>query len=150
MAGHGLGRSERHHARPRTLYALLFDDGGCYVGQSADPRQREAQHRSRRGGWGRPFRFHALEVMQGTKAEAETHEQAWRVLAQNAGWRIYGKPPRLAVNPHRRLSPRVRVLMMQRRWPLESRGAVPSDGVNWWGWVVLVAAALTLGRCVTG
>lgn len=43
---HNLGRSEKYHALPRTLYALLFDDGGCYVGQSSNPQQREKQHRS--------------------------------------------------------------------------------------------------------
>lgn len=150
MAGHRLGRSERYHARPRTLYALLFDDGGCYVGQSANPRQREAQHRSARGGWGRPFRFHALETMQGTKAEAEAFEQAWRVVAQNAGWRIYGKPPRLAVNPRRRLSPRVKALVMQRRWPLEGRGLRTSERVVWLPWMVVALAALPFSRCVTG
>lgn len=43
---HNLGRSEKYHALPRTLYALLFDDGGCYIGQSSNPQQREKQHRS--------------------------------------------------------------------------------------------------------
>lgn len=47
---HNLGRSEKYHALPRTLYALLFDDGGCYVGQSTNPQQREKQHRSPKGG----------------------------------------------------------------------------------------------------
>lgn len=150
MAAHGWGRSERHQARPRTLYALLFDDGGCYIGQSADPRQREAQHRSKRGGWGRPFRFHVLETMRGTKTEAETFEQAWRVVAQNAGWRIYGKPPRLAVNPRRRLTSRVKALMIKRRWPLETRGVAPSERLGWWGWLFVLAAAIPLARCVTG
>ena len=55
---HNLGRSEKYHALPRTLYALLFDDGGCYIGQSSNPHQREKQHRSRQGGWHRPFQFH--------------------------------------------------------------------------------------------
>ena len=88
--------------------------------------------------------------MHGTKAEAEALEQAWRVVAHNAGWRIYGKPPRLTVNPRRRLSPRERMLVMQRRWTLESRGTSPTDGVGWWGWLVALAAALTVGRCVAG
>ncbi|EKT4094847.1 GIY-YIG nuclease family protein [Stenotrophomonas maltophilia] len=78
---HNLGRSEKYHALPRTLYALLFDDGGCYVGQSSNPQQREKQHRSPKGGWHRPFRFHALEVVTATRAEAEAYEQAWRVKA---------------------------------------------------------------------
>jgi len=150
MAAHRWGRSERHHARPRTIYALLFEDDGCYVGQSADPCQREAQHRSKRGGWGRPFRFHALETIHGTKADAETLEQAWRVMAHNAGWRIYGKPPRFVVNPRRRLTPRVNALMTQRRWPLEGRGATPSERLGWWPWIALGLATLAMARCVTG
>lgn len=150
MVSPGRGRSERYHARPRTLYVLLFDDGGCYIGQSANPKQREAQHRSVRGGWGRPFRFHELETMQGTKAEAEVFEQAWRVVAQNAGWRIYGKPPRLTVNPRRRLTPHVRLLVLQRRWPFDRRGFGPSERVGWWPWMVVALAALPLSRCVMG
>ena len=47
---HKLGRSEKYHTLPRTLYALLFDDGGCYIGQSSNPQQREKQHRSPKGG----------------------------------------------------------------------------------------------------
>lgn len=39
---HNLGRSEKYHALPRTLYALLFADGGCYIGQSSNPQQRES------------------------------------------------------------------------------------------------------------
>lgn len=90
---HNLGRSEKYHALPRTLYALLFDDGGCYIGQSSNPQQREKQHRSPKGGWHRPFRFHALEVVTATRAETEAYEQAWRVKASREGWRIYAKPP---------------------------------------------------------
>lgn len=119
---HNLGRSEKYHALPRTLYALLFDDGGCYIGQSSNPQQREKQHRSPKGGWHRPFRFHALEVVTATRAETEAYEQAWRVKASREGWRIYAKPPVKA----------------------------PSERVGWWPWVVVVISVLALARCVTG
>lgn len=52
-----------------------------------------------KGGWHRPFRFHALEVVTATRAEAEAYEQAWRVKASREGWRIYAKPPGIVVNP---------------------------------------------------
>ena len=107
---HNLGRSEKYHALPRTLYALLFDDGGCYIGQSSNPEQREKQHRSRQGGWHRPFQFHVLNVVTATRAEAEAHEQAWRVRASKEGWRVYAKPPGIVINPHRRATPHVRWL----------------------------------------
>lgn len=121
---HNLGRSEKYHALPRTLYALLFDDGGCYIGQSSNPQQREKQHRSPKGGWHRPFRFHALEVVTATRAETEAYEQAWRVKASREGWRIYAKPPPLV--------------------------KAPSERVGWWPWVVVVISVLALARCVTG
>ncbi|HFK2883158.1 GIY-YIG nuclease family protein [Stenotrophomonas maltophilia] len=117
---HNLGRSEKYHALPRTLYALLFDDGGCYVGQSSNPQQREKQHRSPKGGWHRPFRFHALEVVTATRAEAEAYEQAWRVKAH------------------------------QRRWQLGTPVKAPSERVGWWPWAAVVISVLALARCVTG
>ncbi|MBH1539546.1 GIY-YIG nuclease family protein [Stenotrophomonas maltophilia] len=147
---HHLGRSEKYHALPRTLYALLFDDGGCYVGQSSNPQQREKQHRSRQGGWHRPFRFHALEVVTATRAEAEAHEQAWRGEASRGGGRIYAKPPGIVVNPNRRATPHVRWLAHQRRWQLGTPGKAPSERVGGGPWVVVVISVLALARCVTG
>lgn len=147
---HRLGRSEKYHALPRTLYALLFDDGGCYIGQSSNPEQREKQHRSRQGGWHRPFRFYALEVVTVTRAEAEAYEQAWRVRASKEGWRVYAKPPGIVINPHRRATPHVRWLAMQRRWPLGSPGNRPSERIRWWPWILVGASVLLLARCVTG
>ena len=34
---HNLGRSEKYHALPRTLYALLFDDGGMLRWPKLEP-----------------------------------------------------------------------------------------------------------------
>ncbi|WP_448478686.1 GIY-YIG nuclease family protein [Pseudoxanthomonas mexicana] len=147
---HNLGRSEKYHALPRTLYALLFDDGGCYIGQSSNPEQREKQHRSHQGGWHRPFRFHALEVVTATRAEAEAYEQAWRVKASREGWRIYAKPPGVVINPHRRATPHVRWLVMHRRWSLGTPSKRPSESIRWWPWILVGASVLLLARCFTG
>lgn len=147
---HNLGRSEKYHALPRTLYALLFDDGGCYVGQSTNPQQREKQHRSPKGGWHRPFRFHALEVVTATRAETEAYEQAWRVKASREGWRIYAKPPGIVANPRTWAVARRCGLAHQRRWQLGTPVKAPSERVGWWPWVVVVISVLALARCVTG
>lgn len=83
-----------------------------------------------KGGWHRPFRFHALEVVTATRAEAEAYEQAWRVKASREGWRIYAKPPGIVVNPHRRATAHVRGLAHQRRWQLGTPVKAPP---NAWG-----------------
>lgn len=147
---HNLGRSEKYHTLPRTLYALLFDDGGCYIGQSSNPEQREKQHRSRQGGWHRHFQFHPLEVVTATRAETEAYEQAWRVRASKEGWRVYAKPPGVVINPHRRATPHVRWLAMQRRWQLGTPVKAPSERVGWWPWISVGASVLLLTRCVMG
>lgn len=147
---HNLGRSEKYHALPRTLYALLFDDGGCYIGQSSNPQQREKQHRSRQGGWHRPFQFHVLSVVTATRAEAEAHEQAWRVRASKEGWRVYAKPPGIVINPHRRATPHVRWLAHQCRWTLGTPSRPPSEHIRWWPWILVGASFLLLTRCVIG
>lgn len=146
---HNLGRSEKYHALPRTLYALLFDDGGCYIGQSSNPEQREKQHRSCQGGWHRPFQFHALEVVTATRADTEAYEQAWRVRASKEGWRIYAKPPGIVINPHRRATPHVRWLAMQRRWSLGTPGRRPSERIRLWPWLLVGASVFLLAHCVT-
>ena len=147
---HKLGRSEKYHALPRTLYALLFDDGGCYIGQSSNPQQREKQHRSRQGGWHRPFQFHVLSVVTATRAEAEAHEQAWRVRASKEGWRVYAKPPGIVINPHRRATPQVRWLALQCRWTLGTPRMRPSERTRWFPWILVAACVLLLARCVIG
>ncbi|MBA0369525.1 GIY-YIG nuclease family protein [Stenotrophomonas maltophilia] len=131
MSGDGaarFGRSEKYQARPRHIYALLFDNGCCYVGQTTDLRRREGQHRSHAGGWqGQSFTFIQLATMTGTKAEAENHEYAWRFAAQRAGWRIYGKPPNIRVNTALRMTPLRRSIAKHCVWPGQKRGM--------WGWL---------------
>lgn len=111
-------RSQKYHTRPRTLYALLFDNGCCYIGQSADPSERENQHRRPAGGWcGRPFKFIALGVVDGTEAQAMEYEYAWRLKAQAHSWLVYAKPPGLTCDPRRRSTPERRRIAMSLAWP---------------------------------
>jgi len=91
-------RNQKYLPRPRHLYALFFNGGCCYVGQTVDLLNREKQHRGSRGGWqGRPFQFVPLGQMVGTQADAEVHEYAWRYKAHLKGWRIYAKPPGMLI-----------------------------------------------------
>lgn len=112
-------RDQKYWPRDRVLYALLFPNGCCYIGQSVDPRKREAQHRSASGGWSMPFDLIVLGTCHGTQAEASDHEHAWRLAAVAHGWRVYALPPGVLCNParqaslqHHRLSKRFR-----KRWP---------------------------------
>lgn len=132
---HKWGRSQKYHDRPRYLYALLFQNGCCYVGQSVDPGQRLGQHRRVSGGWaGQPFRMIELGVVLGTQADAERHEFAWRYSAFKAGWRIYGKPG-ILVDPRRRLTLGQRMLSWSLKWPKAHRNQ--SWAAANWGWMLL-------------
>jgi len=112
-------RNQKYLPRPRHLYALFFNRGCCYVGQTVDLLNREKQHRSPRGSWqGRPFQFVPLGQMVGTQADAEVHEYAWRYKAFRKGWRIYSKPPGLLIrDPGRRSTFEVRRLAGTYVWP---------------------------------
>jgi hypothetical protein len=98
-----VSRAQKYHPRPRALYALVFSqESAVYVGQSVDAHRRRQQHALPSGGWQRPFDFVVLGHCVGTQADAETHEYAWRLVAASRGWRVYGRPPNIVVNPRRR------------------------------------------------
>lgn len=109
-------RSQKYHARVRVLYALLFPSGHCYIGQTVDPKQREAQHRSAAGGWYRPFQLVILGSCHGTQEQASDHERAWRLAAVAHGWQVYAKPPGIVCNPARQASFRHHALSHRLRW----------------------------------
>lgn len=112
------GRSEKYHARPRHLYALLFLDGCAYIGQTVDLRKREQQHRLPAGGWcGFTFECVHLGTIDGTKDQASVLEHAWRHKAAQNGWRIYAKPPGIVVDHRRQLTLRSRWHALFLRWP---------------------------------
>lgn len=123
---HRWGRSQRHHRRKRSIYALLFPSmRACYIGQSVDVDERVAQHRRPQGGWaGMPFEVVILETAEATEAEAVELEYAWRLVAKRQGLWVYGKPG-VIVDPSRRATLGRRWKSWRRQWP----GTAP-----WWHW----------------
>lgn len=125
-----MGRSQKYHVRTRYLYALVFDSGHVYIGQSVDPYEREKQHRRAAGGWcGKPFRLLVLGQIEGTEKDAKEHEHAWRLTASRAGWRIYASPPGIEVNPRRQSG--------LKRWWLSQSLQWPEPRAAWWRFSVL-------------
>ena len=113
------GRSQKYHARQRHHYALLFNNGCAYIGQSVNPAEREKQHRRQAGGWcGRQFQCISLGSIEGTEAQASDYEHAWRHVAAKNGWKIYAKPPGIVVNHHRQMSARRYAIAWKLRWPV--------------------------------
>ena len=134
MAKPRYGRSQKHLRRKRCLYALLFENGCAYIGQSVDPRERERQHRKPAGGWcGKAFIFVPLGVMEGTELQATDYEYAWRHKAGMHGWTIYGKPPDVVVKHGRRMTLRRHFIACSVRWPRKhsrNRGATHDEGAG--------------------
>lgn len=127
-------RDQKYHDRPRTLYALLFNNGACYIGQSIDAQARLAQHRSPRGGWcGADFNMVELAKVIGTQLECEDYEYAWRYKAFKAGWVVYGKPPNVVINPTRRMTIKRRFLALKLRWPKDC-----GRSMRIWPWIFLI------------
>lgn len=149
-----LGRSQKYHARQRHLYALLFENGCAYIGQSVDPQERERQHRRPTGGWcGREFRFVHLGVIEGTEAQACDFEHAWRHRAAVNGWTIYAKPPGMEVNHRRQMNLRRYLIAWTLRWPAKhsrnlswrmAKGAAVVCVIGMFGWLFLYAAIFSL------
>ena len=115
-------RSQRHHRRQRSIYALLFSHPkACYIGQSVDVDERVAQHRRPQGGWaGMAFEVIVLETALTTEAEAVELEYAWRLVAKREGFWVYGKPG-VMVDPARRATLGRRWKSWRRRWPGRER-----------------------------
>lgn len=114
--------SEKRQRRTRYIYALLFSNNCCYIGQSVDLSRRLAQHKHRNGKWGRQkFYMVRLDKIKGTYADAEDLECAWRCCAQRQGWTIYGLPPNIVVDPSRKLNSRRSGLLRKCVWPRKHR-----------------------------
>lgn len=138
-------RSQKYHARPRHLYALVFSDG-VYIGQTVNLTQRERQHRSDGGGWcGKHFRCLHLATIEGTEAEAVEHEHAWRLVAWKQGMRVFAKPPGIPCNPSRQTTWNRRQLARGLRWP----ESTPRGARRPW-LVVLGTLAVLWGLAVLG
>ena len=142
MSTHGWGRTQKYRSRPRYLYALLFDNGACYIGQTVNLKSRLDQHQLPSGGWmGAPFKMVRLGQAMGTQLHAEDHEYAWRYKAQNAGWIVYAKPPSIVIDATRRMTLKRRLLALGMRWPRKHRRTLGA-----WPWAagILAVAALIM------
>lgn len=140
-------RDQKYHPRPRHLYALLFENGCAYIGQTVDLRQREQQHRRVAGGWlGKAFQCVHLGTVEDTEAVAVDYEHAWRHVAAQAGWRIYAKPPGVVVNHRKRMTPQRFALARTLRWPAAHRrwGVAATRSWSVWKWLGLGLALLVL------
>jgi len=113
---HRCGRSQKYHRRERVLYALLFANGYCYIGQTVDLAQRTAQHRSSRGGWRQSFEVIELCRIEGTEADASDQERAWRLASVSRGWGVYAKPPGIPCDPKRQAKFQQVLLSWRLRW----------------------------------
>ena len=142
MASHGWGRTQKYRTRRRHLYALLFQNGACYIGQTVNLKARLAQHRLPSGGWiGAQFELVHLGQANGTQLQAEDHEYAWRYKAQNAGWIVYAKPPSIIIDASRRMTMKRRLLSLGMRWPRKHRRTL---GLWPWAAGTLAAAAMVI------
>ena len=121
-----MGQEERYKDRQRFIYALIFKDKHCYVGQTVDLERRKQEHKGSSGGWKEPFEMIQLDIMQGTRQEAEDFEYAWRYTAQRKGWRIIGKPPKLLVDSTRHMTVHRHRIAKGKKWPLHK-----SDSIIW-------------------
>ena len=127
-----MSRAQKHHSRPRHLYALLFANRHCYVGQSVDLKRRSREHKR---DWPDDFEMIHLGTMQGSQAQAEEYEYAWRWKAHRAGWRNYGKDPKTGKvfvirNPEWRMQPQHYHIAKGLKWPQEG------GKLSKWIWVV--------------
>ena len=115
-------RSEKKRSRTRHIYALLFANNCCYVGQSVNLLRRKSQHSHRRGNWNnQKFTMIELDRVKGAYADAEDLECAWRCCAQRNGWTIYGIPPNIVVDPTRKLNRKRSQLLQRCVWPKRHR-----------------------------
>lgn len=120
-----MGRAQKYFRRERYIYALLFDHGAAYIGQSLEPERRAKEHARPAGGWyGARFRLVVLYKFLGTQEDGERLERVYRLRARRASLRIYGLP-HVYVDPSRRATLREHIQSHFVPWPRhEGRGLV--------------------------
>lgn len=146
-------RSQKYHKRTRYLYALFFDnEQAVYIGQSVDLKKRWAQHRSKAGKWNRYFRPIELASYDMTQHEAEHMEELWRCKAVQSGWRVFGLPPGILINPYRRAGLwkrwKARKLVWKTGRPEVAPAKFPWKGLGW-GLGVMMGISVALPWALT-
>jgi hypothetical protein len=82
----------KRDVKDRVIYALIFENKHCYIGQSIMLEKRLAQHRCDPAWNGAEYKTLVLEHVFGSEHEARFLEYAWRWAAHTAGWQVYGYP----------------------------------------------------------
>jgi len=119
---------KKHQSISRHLYALVWEDKICYIGQTVDLKRRAKEHQND-DAWNcfGPFVMYELGVKQGTRLEIEEWEYAWRMKAQWKGYRIVGGSDiggPYFVNPSKRSTASRIVKAHTCKWPIKQR--------SWW------------------
>ncbi len=143
-------RNQKYKKRTRYIYALLFTNGCCYIGQTVDTDRRFREHKSQHGGWGYMADYFTpivLSEIHATQQEAEDHEFAWRFKANKNGWDIYGLPPNIKVSPRRKMNWRRRLIATRCKWPSKHR--VHRNWSFLWKWPA-IAISVWVGLGVMG
>lgn len=147
------GRSQKYQRRQRFLYSLAWHGPRprVYIGQTVDPQRREQQHRQ---AWSQhDFKFRVLGSMNGTQAQGEDWEYAWRYVAWRAGNEVVAKTIGGVAftirNPGRRMTPERYRIAAQCQWPTARRRTHARRGwlFHWLGWQgAAIAGVLMLLR----
>jgi len=104
-------------------------------------------HGSKAGKWNRYFRPIELASYTMTQHEAEAMEELWRCKAVQSGWRVYGLPPGILINPYRRAGLwkrwKARKLVWKTGRPEVVPARFPWKGLGW-GLGVMMGAMVAL------
>lgn len=112
-----MGREQKYKIRQRFIYALFFDNGRVYIGQSIDPKRRLAAHRRPQGGWGSAsFRMRVLHQFDGTEADGDHLERSYRLRARRRALAVYGLP-HVLIDPRRQATLGQRFTSYRVPWP---------------------------------
>jgi hypothetical protein len=138
-----MGREQKYKIRTRHLYALIFADRYCYIGQTSDLKRRYQQHKR---AWLMGFEFMPLASIEGTQADGEEHEYSWRYKAMKAGYGVYGKNragETFVIDPRRRMNIHRRMLASRMKWP----GPAHLKNYNWLWWLAAMTFLFLLFAC---
>lgn len=134
-----MGADQKYHVREGHLYALMFKSGQVYIGQTVDMGRRQKQHAK---AWAAPFEMIQLGTMQGTQAQGEDYEYAWRFRAAAEGYPVLAKTwdgTVFAIHPQMRMTSERQAIAKRCQWP----GRSSKRKLAWfWQWMAWQGGAL--------